>query len=146
MKFLNRFQELYRNGRSRHITRQILEESCAISTIFIGEVSTKLNELGGDPEKLIESLKKGGVSGFRSNKIEELEQYFISEGHIDIQDILEKETILVQLNAFLSNLELNISETESCINRVLIGGLINPPNGFQNVTGNPITTLKPQTD
>lgn len=142
MKFLCRFQELYRKGRSRPITRQILEESGAVSTSFIGEVSAKLNELGGDPEKLIESLKKGGVSGFRSNKIEELEQYFISEGRIDIQDILEKETILVQLNAFLSNLELNISEAESCINRVLLGGLINPPNGFQNVTGNPITTLK----
>ena len=119
LKFLRRFQELYRRGRSRPIDREILEQAGAVSHNFIEEVAAKLKELDGNPQELIESLKNGDVSGFRSNKTEELEQYLISEGYIDNKEALGKDAILVQLNAFLSNLALDTSETESFINGVL---------------------------
>ena len=123
LKFLRRFQELYRRGRSRPIDKKILEQSGAVSYSFIEEVAAKMKNLNGNPQKLIESLRNGEVSGFRSNKIEELEQYLTGEGFIDNQEVLEKDAIIVQLNAFLSNLELETSSAESFINRLCINSI-----------------------
>lgn len=123
IKFLRRFQELYRRGRPRPINRKILEESESVSYKFIEEMTEKLGELDGNPQKLIEALRNGEVSGFRSNKIEEMEQYFIGEGFLYNEEALGKDAIIVQLNAFLSNLDLNITEAESCINRILNNGI-----------------------
>ena len=119
VKLLERFIELYRRGRSRPIDREILEQADAVSGNFIEEVSTKLMELEGNPVKLIQALKNREVAGFRDNKTDELEQYLTNEGYIDNQEALGKDEILVQLNALLSNLDVDTSEAESLINRIL---------------------------
>lgn len=119
VKLLERFIELYRRGRPRPIDREVLEQADAVSGNFIEEVSTKLVELEGNPVKLIQALKNREVAGFRDNKTDELEQYLTNEGYIDNQEALGKDEILVQLNALLSNLDVDTSEAESLINRIL---------------------------
>ena len=118
VKLLERFIELYCIGRPRPIDREILEQSDAVSGNFIEEVNTKLVELDRNPIKLIRALKNREVSGFRDNKTDELEQYLTNEGYIDYHEALGKDEILVQLNALLSNLDVDTAEAESLINRI----------------------------
>ncbi|HUZ61426.1 MAG TPA: hypothetical protein VMU83_21805 [Hanamia sp.] len=117
--FLQRFLELYRIGRSRPIDRDILQHSGAVSYKFIEAVTEKLKDLEWNPRKLVMALNKGEVSGFRKNKAEELEEYLTAEGYFDKEEAFSIEIILVQLHAYLSNLELDPSEAESFINRIL---------------------------
>lgn len=119
IKLLERFQELYRRGRPRPINSEVLEHSGAVSGSFINDVSAKLMELRGNPKKLIRTLRDGEISGFRQSKIDELEQFLSNEQYLDNQEPLEKEEILVQLNAIISNMDMDISDAESFINRIL---------------------------
>ena len=79
--------------------------------------------LNGDPIKLIEALKNGEVNKFRTNKSEELEQFILNEGYIDNYEALEKDEILIQLNALLSNMSLENTEAQNIINNILHPGL-----------------------
>ncbi len=119
IKFLSRFQELYRQGRSCPIDRGILESSGSVSPNYIDSVTAKLYQLQRNPQKLIESLRTGGVSGFRNNKTDELEQYLIEQGYISTMEVLTKEEILIQLTAFISILPFDPLEAEKSINRIL---------------------------
>jgi len=123
--FLQRFLELYRIGKSRPIDRDILQQSGAVSYKFIEAVTDRLKDLDGDPRKLVMALNNVEVPGFRRNKAEELEEYLTAKGYIDNEEPLSKETILVRLHAYLSNLELNPSDAESFINRILTPNLKN---------------------
>ena len=109
---LERYLQLYRQGRPRPIGRRVLEESGAVSDSFIEAVSKKLQELNGNPASLLQSLKNSEVSGFRTNKIEELEAYLLEYGYLDDRDPLDKDTMTVALQAFISNLDLSREEAE----------------------------------
>ncbi|MCF8380269.1 MAG: hypothetical protein K9H49_11865 [Bacteroidales bacterium] len=116
---IERFLELYRRGRPKPIDREILEKSEAVSGNFIDEVNAKLIALDGNPVKLLTALKNGEVNKFRMNKAEELEKYLRDEEYINDYEVLDKNEILIQLNAFLSGLELKDIEAESVINKLL---------------------------
>ena len=127
IKLLERFQELYRRGRPQPIDREVLEQSGAISGNFIDRISDKLVELNGNPKELILALRNGEISRFGQNKIEELEQYLSNEEYIDHLEPLNKEEILVQLNAIISNMDMDILEAEGFINRILKQSYITEP-------------------
>ena len=119
VKFLTRFQELYRKGRSYPINKDALMQSGAVSNTFIDAVSDLLKELKGDPVNLVAALHGGEVPGFRGNKTNALEEYLYSNRYISEEEPLETESIVIQLEAYLSSLELPISEAENFINRIL---------------------------
>jgi uncharacterized protein YhaN len=117
--FLQRYIDLYRQGRATPIDRAILEQSQAVSARFIDAIADKLNELNGNPQKLVQALKNREVNRFSSASIDQLEQFLIEEGYIDNQDIISHEDILLRMSAFLTNTTLNPHEVEQFINRVL---------------------------
>lgn len=119
IKLSERFQELYRRGRSRPIDREILESSSAISGSFIDELTDKLVELKGSPKELVKALRDGEISGFRQLKTEELEQFLLNEGHLDYQEALDTDEIIVQLHAFISNTDMKIEYIEKFLNGIL---------------------------
>ena len=119
IRLLERFQELYQKGRSKPIDREVLEYSSAISGNYIDAVSNKLIEVNGNPKRLIEELRNGEISGFRHNKIDEFEQYLLNEEYLNYQEPVEKEDILVQLNAMISYMDMDIFDAEGFINRIL---------------------------
>lgn len=116
---LNRYQELYRKGRSLPIDRDVLEASDAITPAFIDRVTDKLEEVNREPKQLLQTLNNGDISGFRKGKIDELEQYLLTEGYLDDQEILAPEAILVRMHAFISNTDMKIEEAVAFIERVL---------------------------
>ncbi|MFW6414846.1 MAG: hypothetical protein ACOCZ2_00895 [Thermodesulfobacteriota bacterium] len=118
-KLLQRFQGMYRKGRPLPIDRSVLIESDAVSDKFIDEVSSKLEELGRDPEKLVQALYKGEVQRFKRKKAEELEQFLIDQGYLAGEDRMSDQEIFVQLQVQVSNLQVGPDEAERLIQRVL---------------------------
>ena len=127
IKLLERFQELYRRGRSRPIDREVLESSGAISGSFIDEITDKLVDLKRNPMNLIKALRDGEIARFRQSNTEGLEQYLLSEGYLDYQDAPSKNETIVQLNAIISNMNMETEEAENFINRILSNSDVEEP-------------------
>lgn len=109
---LERFQELYRQGRPRPVDKSVLEESGAVSDKFMEQVTQLLKELEGDPVRLLQALNQGRVPRFKKNKMEELERYFLDQGYIDDQPRVDEGEIWLHVKAQVSNMEVTIAEAE----------------------------------
>ncbi|REL37756.1 hypothetical protein DYD21_08215 [Rhodohalobacter sp. SW132] len=118
-ELLDRYLKLYRQGRPRPIDRGVLEESGAVSDSFIDAVSEKLEELNSDPAKLLEALRNGEISGFRTNKMDELENYLLEQGYLDTREPLQREMIENALNALISNLSISRKEADIFLRRFI---------------------------
>jgi len=110
---------LYRKGRTRPIDSDILTNSGAVTDTFMEQVVEKLEEFNRDPKLLIQALKQGEVARFRTDNIDELEQYLMTKGYIDDEEQQEPDDILIQLQAFISNNDMQIDKAKSFIERVL---------------------------
>lgn len=109
---LERYLQLYRQGRPQPIDRNVLEESGAVSEKFIDAVYEKLKELNRNPAKLLEALRNSEVSGFRTNKMDDLENYLLEQGYLDTREPLDGAEILIRLQALLSNQKISREEAE----------------------------------
>lgn len=115
---LTEYIDLYQQGRPKSINRQILSQSGAVSDTFIDEVNALLEESNHNPEELLEKLKNRGVSRFLTNKINELENYLIENEFIDTRERLTEDEISIQLQAFISNKNVNQEEINQFIKRI----------------------------
>jgi DNA repair exonuclease SbcCD ATPase subunit len=118
-EILERFLMLFRQGRSTPIDRPVLEQSGAVTESFIDDVSALLNVLEGDPQKLLEALKNGDVSGFRRNKMDELEEYLLNNNYIDTQEPLSREEIQTRMQAYISNMDISTEEAQRLLKQVV---------------------------
>jgi uncharacterized protein YhaN len=83
---LETWQRCWRIGRGQRLGRQALAECPAIiSATFLDRVVELCGEVQDDAAALVDRLRQGAVSGFRANKMDELEQYLIDGGYIDRQ-------------------------------------------------------------
>jgi len=114
---LDRLIYLSRKGRAIIINREVLENSGAISTSFIDEVSEKMKELNGDPEALLEALENSEVSGFRRNNIDKLKKYLSVQEIMHEEESLSEGEITTQLTAFISRLEIPVKDAEGFCNQ-----------------------------
>lgn len=115
---LERYLQLYRQGRPRPIDRSVLEDCDAITDTKIEEVSELLKSVDGNPQELLEKLWEGAVSRFYDNKKHELEGYLIDHGYLDAREPLDEDEILIRLQALLSNQEIAREDAERFLERV----------------------------
>lgn len=118
------FIKNWRYGQNRRIDRTVLNDSGAISENFIDEVTELTDECGGEPEKLLEKLRAGDVNRFRSDKIEELEQYLIENNYIDRSEPLDPQTIRA---AVISSLDKSLFDSPAEQTDTLLERLKNTP-------------------
>ena len=78
-----RWTDLWRQGRGKPVDRPALEQSGAVTNVFIDEATDLAAQLAGNGQALIDALRTRRLPGFRQNKIDELEQWLIDQGHID---------------------------------------------------------------
>ena len=83
--------ELWRQGRGRPVDRAVLEQSGAVSDAFIDGAADLAAGKGGEGEAFVRALRTRELSGFRTRKIDELEQWLADEGYIDEQERLAGE-------------------------------------------------------
>ncbi len=116
---LKAFLEMYRKGRPRPIDRRDLERSGAVNETFIDQVSEKLQELNGCPQKLLDALKNGEVRRFLTRNRNALEDYFYAEGVLDGEEPVAEEEIIDRLMAHASQSEISMEDGRRLILRLL---------------------------
>ena len=102
---LERYLRAWKIGRNRPIDRSVLEETDAVTDNFIDDVADLARGCNGDPEELIHRLERGDVSGFRTRKKDELEEYFNENGYLSRDEKLTEEEILDRVLAPLDRSE-----------------------------------------
>ncbi|MFO8154585.1 MAG: hypothetical protein ACQERR_06255 [Pseudomonadota bacterium] len=73
-------------GRGRPLTRadlHLVHEAGIVSDTFFDRVAALVDEHGGDAAAVVDALRNKAVSGFRANKIDELEQWLADHDHLD---------------------------------------------------------------
>ena len=96
-KALKAWQQGWRVGRGRPVTREALEESGAVSDHFLGAVLDKCKDCNNDAEELLQALRNGRIKGFRANKIDELNQYLLDHGYASAEASRSDEEIHSQM-------------------------------------------------
>lgn len=86
---LERFVNVWQRGRGERVDRQALEDTDAVTTHFIDEVTELAEKYDGDGERIIAALRDREVDGFRIGKMDDLEQYFEENGYIEPTDTFE---------------------------------------------------------
>jgi DNA repair exonuclease SbcCD ATPase subunit len=118
-RLLERFQQLYKQGRAVPINREVLENSGAVSDTFIDAVDNKLKAKNNNPERLIRALRNREVPRFMSDKTDDLKNYLLKEGYISEETPLDKNEIKENIQRLLSNMNIGAAEAERLIERVV---------------------------
>jgi DNA repair exonuclease SbcCD ATPase subunit len=78
--------EDWRQGHDRPVDTRALVESGAVSENFLERVIALSEESKGDPQALIEGLKDGKVSRFRSDNIKQLDSWLVEHGYCNCRE------------------------------------------------------------
>jgi len=103
---LEEYSEGWKVGRNRQVDRKAIESSGAITENFREDVMDLVEVCEGDPEKIIDGLNQGKVSGFRSSKIDELESYFLQKKYISREDQLTESELKTRMLASITDPQL----------------------------------------
>jgi len=76
----------------RPVDDAALNASGAVSDNFMPRVSELNRKLGGDPHKLLNGLRDGKVARFRSDNIDQLEQWLSEQGYLNREHEQERLT------------------------------------------------------
>jgi uncharacterized protein YhaN len=80
-------------GRGKSVDRLVLEASSAVSGAFVNRLVELAASVGGDALQLIELLKDGQVSRWRSTNTEALNEYLEEQGYIDYERRMTRDEI-----------------------------------------------------
>ena len=81
--------ESWRRGRGRPVDRGVLEQSGAVTPVFIDRAADLAARLQGGGEALVRALRAGELEHFRASKAGELEQWLNDEGYVDPRSRLD---------------------------------------------------------
>lgn len=113
---LETWQKGWQIGRGARLDRDALGACPAISATFLDRVAELCDHLGGDGAALLEQLRAGAVPGFRTNKMDELEQYLLDGGYIDPQPHLSddelRSRVLAQIEQDLEQCGLSLDDID----------------------------------
>lgn len=120
INLVKQLQKLYQRGRPKPIDRSALLNSGAISDSFIDAVGELLEQVNGNPEQLLFSLENRAVTGFRSNKIDDLRGFFEREGFLSgDEEPISEDALMEQLYAAATGLHLDVADVQDMKRRIL---------------------------
>lgn len=114
------FCDLWQQGRGIPVDRDVLIESNAVSDTYLDGLAEIVDEVNYDAEALIDVIKirtDHRLSGFRTKKGEELEQYLLDKGHIDEKPTLTEESLLPLALAAPVAAKLSSTVASDCLHR-----------------------------
>ncbi|MDE0362412.1 MAG: hypothetical protein OXI74_14675 [Rhodospirillaceae bacterium] len=79
----------WRQGRGMPVDRAVLDESGAVSDVFLDPAADLAKELEGDGNALVLALRDRRVKGFHASKTDELERWLADRGYVDDAATLE---------------------------------------------------------
>jgi DNA repair exonuclease SbcCD ATPase subunit len=97
--------EAARIGRGRPVDRSVLEESGAVSDVFIDEVSQMARDVDGDAGSLVQVLEDDDrkPNRWQQNKTEELREFLETEGYLDPLDRLDADQLQARVLSDVSD-------------------------------------------
>jgi len=116
-----------RVGRGRPVDRLALETSGgAVTDTYLDGVTELAQEVGGravDLLEIIEEREDERVKGFRSNKLDDLRDYFLEEGYLSGREPLSDDEILRRLTADVERLGvgMDVDELNAFVRRLAKG-------------------------
>ena len=81
--------DLWRQGRGMPVDRAVLDESGAVSDVFLDSAADLAKELEGNGNALVLALRDRRVKGFHASKTDELERWLADRGYVDDAATLE---------------------------------------------------------
>ena len=81
--------DLWRQGRGMPVDRAVLDESGAVSGVFLDDAADLAKELEGDGKALVLALRDRRVKGFFASKTDELENWLADKGYVDDSATIE---------------------------------------------------------
>ncbi len=100
------WKEAWHVGRGKPVDRPALEQTDAVTSTFIDGVAEIAKEVAGDAEKILQVVRARSderVSGFRSNKADDLEDYFLANGYLTEKEPLSEEQMWQRVLADLTD-------------------------------------------
>jgi hypothetical protein len=116
-KLAEHFYALTQIGRGKKVTLEDLEKG-GVSEKFLDKVYDSAKTYEFDPKKLLVALENKQVQGFREKAREELREFLLESGCLDMRHVLEKDEIRARLWRFSKEekLTLSLEEIASFIN------------------------------
>ena len=116
------FFDASRVGRCRPIDSGVLRDA-GVSEMWIDKLQSLLDELGGDPARLLAMLEvsrdDARTSGFRANVRDRLREHLIQQGYLDERDPLDESAIHARVQVLVAvHVENGLIRTEQVAARV----------------------------
>ena len=122
---LQAWQASWKTGRGRPVDSAVLAASGAVSHSFMENVLSKCEDCDNDADDLLQALRNGQVKGFRKNKINDLEQYFLEHGYASTDSAKSPEEIqsdmMIAIAEDLSDCGLDVTDINRMLERVRSG-------------------------
>jgi uncharacterized protein YhaN len=99
-QLLDAFCRAWHEGRGKPVTREIIEESGAISDRYLDHIADIAQELDGDAERLIEIVSTRGddrLQGFRTKAAEALQAYLTEHTYLDPRPVLAESDLTTRV-------------------------------------------------
>ncbi len=127
-RVIERACALWTQGRGRPVDRAALEDSGAVSETFIDEVTELARRLGGEANDFLNALADGQIARWRSSNTDKLREYFLEEGYLDDETVLEPGGIIARLmGEFAEDVEADTIERTWL--RAMVESLFTGPGG-----------------
>jgi hypothetical protein len=116
------FFDASRVGRCRPIDTGVLRDA-GVSEVWIDKLQSLLDELGGDPARLLAALESTRddprTKGFRANVRERLRQHLVQHGYLDERDPLDEAAIHARVQVSVAvHVEKGLVRSEQVAERV----------------------------
>ena len=114
------FCELWSQGRSRTIDRDVLANSKAVSEVYLDNFAAIVIENDNDPQALLYTIKErtdDRTRGFLARNIERLEEYLVDSGYIDHRVALEESEVTFKALATLADADSFLEDAKDCLSR-----------------------------
>ena len=98
-KMLGEYIRSWRIGRGRPVDRLALEQSSAVSDLFLDTVAALAQELNGDATKLVDALQAGKVKRFHEKKRNQLVAFLEREGYLSLEPPVSDEQLVTRMIA-----------------------------------------------
>jgi uncharacterized protein YhaN len=120
--------EAWRIGRGKPVDRSALMDSGCVTDNFIDRVTDLAARVGGDAHEFVKGLERGEVGRFWASKIEDLRDYFETEGYLPLETALEPEDVRVRVMAVTAQAIRTGMLNEAHVERI-IAEIVAPPAG-----------------
>ena len=100
------WKDAWHIGRGAPVDRPALEQTDAVTSTFIDGVTEIAKEVDGDATRILQVVRERSderVSGFRSHKADDLEEYFLANGYMTDKEPLSDEEMWQQVLADLTD-------------------------------------------